>query len=480
MDSAACDRLAWEAICDWPRRVGMAADAPPVLRSRWFLWDKVGRGIRAAVDPEGAAFETGLLGRAVADEVSAAPATARRWHWRLTGERLLRRRCVLYCPFPYSRHARILETLIRAARNYVVVVPAAHAAIWPGAVGWNGGWSTDGGKRKPEGENAEALTDAIIKGLEAPGVRLLECDAQRLGLQLKAQVGRVAEAAAALDALRPDALLLPGDNHPPFIEYALAARARQIPVIMLQHGLDCERFYLDDAYATHIACWGPDRAERYRRDSAWTPQALPIVGNPHYDDPRGADLPAGDPRTWLWVTRPHRPEKCYAPSRLPREGMVILDALLQGLRRTPDATLWIKPHPFDYADRYRDHLAAVGADRVRVTDDTVENLVAGAGVVISEDSTAGMDALRAGRVLVHAHLAASPPVVPFVECGAALPGFSPEVLAEAPRRAMDLEAIEQKRMREGREAFLDAHAGPRDSRAATRFAEFVEDVLNRC
>lgn len=246
---------------------------------------------------------------------------------------------------------------------------------------------------------------------------------------------------------------------------------------MLQHGLDCERYYLDEAYASHIAVWGPDRQERYRRDSVTQPAVVRVTGNPYYDAPPPQGKIGADRQTWLWATRPHRPEKCYPPSRRPDEGLRILEALLEALDAAPDCRLLIQPHPFDDADLYRERLAVAGATRVMVASDALTNLLMCCGVVITEDSTAGMDAMRAGAILVHAHLADSKPVMPFVDYGAALPGFSGEELRRSLARAVAEPEIVLASQRQGRERFLDDFAGPRDGRSTERFVQFVKKTL---
>lgn len=479
------DRQAWLAICGWPAETGfdpVREGLDYALLTRWFLWDKVGHTIRRQRDPGEVEFEDAAgpaAAEAVAERVAISESIRRTaLQARLAARRTLGQRRSLYAPFPYSRHARILETLLREGASFDVVVPAAHAAAWPGAIPWRFAQpDSNSSMAADEQMFANQLADAMLVGLSAQGIELMDADRTLLRRQAGEQVGHVRQAATVLARLRPDALLVPADNHPPFIDYVLTARKAGIPVVMLQHGLDCERHYLDDSYATHIAVWGAQRAERYRRDSAWQPERIDVVGNPYYDD--WAALPAGDPFVWLWVTRPHRPSKCYPPSRRPDEGLQIFDALIEALAGEPRAQLVIKPHNFDYAARYAQHIPAALAGRVSIAEDTVVNLLQRAGVVIAEDSTAGMDAMMGGRVVVHAHFAESKPVMPFVDYGAALPGFNVGQLQESLRGAVALNATEAAEMRAGQQRFLDDFAGPRDGHASRRFAAFVESVLNR-
>lgn len=475
------DQRYWEALCHWPEAANWNAvheglDYGHLTRA--FLWDKAGRAVRAATDPEAHHRELELLGKESRPAARRAPPAAVPVSWRMrlhTARTTLRRRLrgqpLMFCPFPYSRHARVIGALLERAQAFAVGVPAGYAAEWPGAVPLK---VPRVAADAQDIRRAQELRQSIEKGLSALSLVLAETDRATLLQELQEQQAVLRETAATLDAVRPAAVLLPADNHFPFIEYALVARARRIPTVMLQHGLDCEHHVLDEAYASHIAVWGKDRARRYRRDSHIQPVALGTIGNPHYDHWPACDGAEVDPRLWLWVTRPHRPEKCYLPSRQPEEGMHILDALLRALESAPDCRLLIKTHPFDYEDAYRQRLQARGAPRARLVQDTVANLLRGAGVVITEDSSAGMDAMLAGRALVHAHFAASPPVVPFVAYGAARPGFTAPQLCES--LALPAPGDSQHA---GQQRFLDDFAGPRDGSAHRRFAEFVEEVLNR-
>jgi len=324
----------------------------------------------------------------------------------------------------------------------------------------------------------DGLQRAIDGGLKAQGVDLLEADKVLLREQIREQIGTVRRAEGELQRLKPDAVLVPADDHPPFIEYVLVARREGVPTVMLQHGLDCERHHLDEAHASHIAVWGDERKRRYERGSRHQPKELRVVGNPAYDRQRFADTirPCGN--TWLWLTRPHRSEKCYPPSREPGEGLRILDSLLVALERQPEARILIKAHTFDRPEAYRSRLEThPNRERVSFPPDGLFNLIESADVTITEDSTVGMDAMVKGRILVHAHLADSEPVMPFVEYGAALPGFSSSEIMSSLARARHLDAAGRADMHAGQQRFLDEFAGPRDGKAGERFGAFVQETV---
>jgi hypothetical protein len=486
------DTQAWDAI----RNCALRAGFDPIRDgldyaelTRWFLWDKVARAVRARVDPAAFEFEAESIGWRSPARVQvagdAAGIVARlglraRMAARAAFSGVRSRRAprntsankILFLPAPSPR-------LIGAAASFAhhplvdVATPdskteIAHARRVP----------YPKGIVAPDASFADELCRAIVHGLERADVRLFEPDAAKLGEEILLLLRQVGAARGYLAAVRPDALLVHADNHPPHQVYVLAAQREGIPCVMLQHGLDCERLYLDEAYADAIAVWGEQRAARYRKESTHRPARIDVTGNPEFDDrqlPESLDTGTGD---WLWVTRPHSSAKCYSPSRSPREGMAIFEALMDALAVTPGPALIVKPHPYDniplYEDRVKSHPAG---GRVQIVDTPPKMLFARAGVVITEDTTAGMEAMFEGKRVVHAHFAPTPPTVDYVGYDAALPGFSAPQLADSLRHAAMLVSAEASAMLDGQRRFLLAHAGPCDGRAGERVRDFILNVM---
>lgn len=482
------DRAAWEAILGWPIHAGFDPQIGGLdfaELGRWFLWDKVARAVRSRVDPAAFAAEARTLGwpslerarmevhgpgrmsRLVQDATAALrgamdavtiPAP------RSKGGSVR----TLFLPAPSSRlvgasaSLAAVDLIDLVAPDSKTVFPHARRVPYPR------------GLRPPDEHLASELCSAMLAGLRSQDVHLFAIDAASLAEQIVALFRQVEAARGYLESVKPDALLVHADNHPPHQAYVLLARTLGIPSIVLQHGLDCERFYLDEAYADVIAVWGPERAERYRGGSSRQPKRLEVTGNPEFDALRVPQSLQESGGYWLWVTRPHSSAKCYSPSRSPAEGVAILHALLDALATFPDQRLVIKPHPYDdagvYADLVRTHASGC---RVAILDTPVPDLLPSSGIVISEDTTAGMEAMFLGKRVVHAHFAASPPTVGYVAYRAALPGFDPDELAKSLRLASHLRGAEAVAMLDGQRAFLFDHAGPCDGNAASRVRNLI-------
>jgi hypothetical protein len=492
-DWEALDRRAWACIREWPRHARfdpLRDGLDHADLTCWFLWDKVGRALRRDADPEGHAAECALLGWHGDDPVSAPvplrPDWAARWAalrrraraWRQ--EQRLRRRPAraagparILVPVPTPRLARAVEALL-GAEDVAVFAPHTKACTIAGAVEV----PYPSAVPPPDAAFAAALHAAVLRGLEAQGVRLATADAATLGEQILTQQRQLAAHARMLATAAPDLLLVHADNHPTPQHFVLLARRAGVPVAMLQHGLDCEHHYLDDAYADAIAVWGEARATRYRRDAARPPRSLAVTGNPEYDGLRPAAAPADTTGDWLWVTRPHAPAKCYAPSRSVLEGVRILDALTEALRDFPGRRLLIKPHPYDSVEALRAAAAAGGmGDRIEFVDTPPMALYPRVGVVISEDSTAGMEAMFFGRALVHAHFAPARPTLPFADYGAGLAGFDPAGLRAALAAACTADEAKRGAMHAGQARFLRDFAGPCDGQSAARVLAFLRSLI---
>lgn len=483
---AELDAFTWGAICGWPGRSGIEVVRDGIdygALSRCFLWDKVPRAIRAQGSPEKFAFEQNLL-----DQVRQTAASAPYPQWkqqikrpfhslsRLASEaslrfsRATRGEPVLFVP---RQHGYLRSTLAALSKRSDIrlVAPFEHGANSP--VSRFQLW------RSPQADPAfaEQLSLGIVRGLQAFDIELLAADKATLKQQLLQQASWVRQAEAELAIARPQALLTFADNHTPLQEYVAVANRENIPTIVLQHGLDCERYCLNEAYATVIAVWGSARKQRYETESAQQPRIV-VTGNPEFDSLRlPAQMHEGKD-SWLWATRPHGSNKCYLPSRSPQEGLDILNALLSALEQMPTASLTIKPHPLDYIGLYSAQIKERGlGDRATITSDPLQTCIAQADLVISEDSTAAVEAMFFGRSVIHAHFAPSPPVLPLVQYQAALPANNPETLLASLHLAQSASAAARKTMLNGQQRFVYDYIGCLDGLACQRVTDLIEQVV---
>ena len=483
------DQQAWKAICHWPDHTNLDPIQDGLdyaLLTRWFLWDKVGRAVRRMTDPEDYEPEIDLLGWNRKSGIPEFPATPskRSLHSRIKSraKTILKgddkrpavssEARILYVPQP---NPRIEQACLSVMNNpNVAVFSGQGSTSLPDAHDVPASLTSV----RPDDAWPDKLTQAIADGLYHFGVVLHECDVTKLTDQIRIQVNHIIRAEAELKWVQPHALLLHADNHPRPINYVLLCRKLGIPTIMLQHGLDCERYYLDDAYASHIAVWGAERKVRYETNSIVQPTSIEVSGNPEFDTRTLPDALDTSGSYWLWVSRPHAPDKCYSPSRSVVEGLHILDTLIECLKKHPQQQLIIKPHPYDTIEGYRDCIARHEfEDRIRIEESPLENWLPGASLVITEDSTAGLEAMYLGKPLIHAHLAPTPPTMPFGNNGSALPGYTPEQLNAALEQALHLSGDDRNSMLQAQCQTLKDFAGPCDGQSPTRIQDFIVRAL---
>ena len=259
----------------------------------------------------------------------------------------------------------------------------------------------------------EDLASRQLAELDQRGVSLNGGEKADLTLQMLDYLKGLRHSYFELCALRPEAVFVHGDNHAPHQWPVLQARELGIPVIMLQHGLDCEHYVLDDAYADVICVWGTARAGRYKAMSAREPRKIVVTGNPEFERfPRKVQKLRSFRNCVLWLTRPHGRDKIRNPTRWPDEGVTILGWLANAISAGVLSQVTIKPHPYDTIGAYRAIIAQEGLEeKIKITNESLHTLLETHDVIIGEDSTAVVEALAAGCAVIHAYAGTGDPTL---------------------------------------------------------------------
>jgi hypothetical protein len=451
------------------------------MLARPFLWDKVGRAIRSKEDPERFESEVAIELKPWAG-CNFNSANRREKIWGRLLASIQRKRAIVEWKlkvrllaqsilFPVAANDRIAQAVDRLREDFPNRVILVKEDIPPFKLGLNCLTSQ-------ELDLAVEAATELAKHLESEGVVLSDVDKENLKNELTGLVGQLASADTVLSHVRPACIVVYADNHPPCQPFVAVARREAIPVVMLQHGLDCERHFLDDAYADYIAVWGPERAKRYSNYSEEQPTETRVIGCPSMGSlERPERLRDGAMGDWAYVTRPHHPRKCLAPSRWPDEGRLILRAILGLLPNAASTRLVIKTHPEDLVDWLEDEVASAGmTDRVSFYSGELDKLFSSASLVITEDSTVGLDAMLKAVPLVHAHFAESPPAMPFVEFEAALSGYNHRELQDSILQIHEGN-FDRPAMNLGQSKFIQEFAGPLDGTQLERLSEFVGDII---
>ncbi|SDR69202.1 hypothetical protein [Christiangramia echinicola] len=453
------DKLAYDIVCNWPKFI----DFDPYYRGvdyslviRFYLWDKVGRAIRIQNQLDFGENEKYQY------EYNSFPF----YHTPMVSQgkfrrKLLRPEKTIFIPFQ-GNHTRNLVYALKQNRSIRVISKSSFdilettEVIRPEKINNKGSWHM-------------RLYAAVLESLRTKDIKLTELDKKLLKNQIKGCVLISFLAEKELKRNKPSGLYVHSDNHPPYINYILVARKLGIPTFTYQHGLDCEHYFLDDCFADFVAVWSEDRKKNYLENSIIQPKDYKVIGNYFLEQVKEHNLKITD-KTVLFLTRPHRPIKCYSPSRNYLEGKQILEAILKYLEANKDVKLIIKPHPMDLVSLYSESVQNVEyEDRVSISYESVEELFQKVNVVVTEDTTSGAEAMLYKLPCVHVHLAASDPVLPFVKYGAALPGRTKEEIFTSLEKIFSLSDIEKKEMKNGQKKLVNDFIPPGEIHSLTDF-----------
>lgn len=311
------------------------------------------------------------------------------------------------------------------------------------------------------------LLDRVVEAQILPGIR------------------RVAAYKRALDTLRPDGILLMADTDMLELALVLAAQARKIPTVVVQHGVLVSPSNYD-FNADRMAVWG-ELPKEWFIQTGKSPERLIITGYPLFDRYRALPPPTtaararlrkrlglpGGARVALLVTN-----QSGGVGRLlqPGEGAELFEAIFQTFAdHLPDLVLIVRQHPAE--DRgIPQRLAA----RFRLTvalnpEAELAELIDLADVIISQYTTAGLEAIIKGKPVVYLNLFCVPDLVPFAKVGAAIGVYAPEELAPAVRAALEDPTVRQE-LAAGRQRLLREYLSDLDGRATERVVALVKGI----
>lgn len=439
----AFDKLAYHLVCNWHKEANFnpirdGIDASLIIR--FYLWDKIGRAIRIANG-----FDEGEE-KAYAKETTLYPF----YYTPVIAEgnymkKWFSRQKTLFIPF---RAPKSLVNILGANAKVNIISKDLQGLIADNQV-----------INSPEPSYSETWAEemflAIEKALMIYELEFVTQDKLLLKEQINGAIAITDLAEKELRMYSPDGVYVYSDNHPPFINYVLVAKKLGIPTFSYQHGLDCEHYYLDDSFAAFIGVWSENRKSRYLSDSESKAREYRVVGN-FLLEANQAYTSQKSLEKVLYVSRPHKPIKCYSPSRNHLEGEHIVKTLLLFLKKKKGVQLTIKPHPMDASERYVRLIEKDGlADRVSITTKRLADILPEATIVVTEDSTAGAEAMRCHIPVVHAHFAMTTPVLPFVSYKSALPGFNSIQLLDSLDKAMHLSDAEKILFAKNQDAFCE-------------------------
>lgn len=333
---------------------------------------------------------------------------------------------------------------------------------------------------------------SIVRGCDIWPIVMTELDGVA-DLQFPWSAQAMDEAGAALDTLKPKAIVTYAEAGGWGRAIALEARRRGIPFIGLQHGF-IYRDWLN--YRHEIDEMAPsavnpsDRgfptptltlvhdglaADHLREAGNFPAGAVRITGSPRLDAiARTAGRLSADDldRVRLSVGATSQQRLAIVASKFSQIGSAF-PALVAEIRSMPDVQLVVKCHPAETPDPY---LRAAGdARNVRVAPATADlgELIAACRLIITVHSTAAIEALFLGVPALVVNLPSN--LSPFVAAGVMAGASGAEEIGPAVRGLLydENQRASLARLRQG---FLTAHHIEADGHAAERAAEAILSV----
>lgn len=301
----------------------------------------------------------------------------------------------------------------------------------------------------------------------------------------------MAEAGAALDALRPAVVVTYAEAGGWGRALTLEARRRSIPVVGLQHGFisrhwlnyrhEADELQPSAAHPEDRGCPLPDLTLLYDAfarahllaEGRYPEERLRVTGNPRVEAML-AESAALTPehiasaRTRAGA-RPDQHLVVLAAKRIP-EFDATFSALIRAAAAMPDVHLAIRPHPAETAEPYA--ALAAGASNVRIVERDVPAvaLIRAARVVATINSTVAIEALLLGTPALAMRLPNY--LSPFVDAGAMAGTATPDEIGGV-LTAMVRDERLRAQLASRSAAFVDRYDMRSDGHAADRAAEAI-------
>jgi UDP-N-acetylglucosamine 2-epimerase len=377
----------------------------------------------------------------------------------------------IYIPVYSKRLNKVVNRLVEK-EGYVVLCPA----------GANTNLTLLQGEIKGSHISSDILNELVElfqESLNFYHVELLGSDFDLLKVQIHSLGPMINQVLAHFDHYTPDMVLVHADNHPPMQVSVLEAKKRGIPVVMLQHGLDCELYYLDMLFADYVGVWGENRKQRYLATNQVEDSRLVVTGYPEYDNlklnPFNCD---SGKNKLLWLARPHNPEKCYQVNRFPNEGEQILNSFINILNLNQDLVLSVKLHPMEKVHVYHQIIEESGMiDRIQILDklddDSFDDILG----TFCEDSTMALEMMFRGLPVVHLNFSNDPSSLNLESYEAVLPAFNEQQLGEAIIN-LKSNSINVSEMEVAQKNCVSDFVHKLDGQSTIRFCELIKEVVS--
>lgn len=266
----------------------------------------------------------------------------------------------------------------------------------------------------------------------------------------------------------------------------LTLRLAKIPSLVIQHGILAECNGHNILLADKFAAWGNASVDWYVK----------------FNNPRERFIITGNPRFDIltdWRPKFSKKQLCQRLNLDEDKGIILLvpqqinkfssfwtddlfltmtDKILSAMEQFPDKQLIIKVDPYEELAGYKQRLAKNSHKNCAVVKDIdIYTLIFLSELIVTMDSTVGLEAMVFDKPLIVVNLTKRKDRVPYAEKEAAVGIYQDANLASAIKKALtDEKTILQ--LNNGRKRFIKEYAYVVDGKAGERIAQLIQDYLN--
>jgi len=263
----------------------------------------------------------------------------------------------------------------------------------------------------------------------------------------------------------------------------LASRAKNIPTLVVQHGILAEHNGHSVIHADTIAVWGEYGAVWYKRFGNENRKIL-VTGNPAFDimfkAQAGHDkdkllrfLGLAGKRSLVTVISPG--QSMFRQTAFVYDDVAenIIRGMVKAVATVRDVNLVIKLHPNEDPAVFSGFIDTKDRGFVSMVDKTdLRALISVSDLVVTMDSTVGLEAVMAGKPLMVINLTGRKDLIPYVERGVATGVYADGDIEPSLRTALYDETA-RKRMAAARDKFIGDLAYSIDGKAAERISRLI-------
>lgn len=290
-------------------------------------------------------------------------------------------------------------------------------------------------------------------------------------------VAHLVAAEEIIESVKPNLLLAGLCEASIDAAYTLAAGAAGTASLGLQHGTilkghsECIAFASDD-----FAVWGCAAQRALDRDSH------AVVGNADFEQRYRAHRQANPSTNGIDID-PTRPVCLYlgaigwAVNDVDRYAEEDLFAAVLDLRKAlPDLQLIIRLHAGEVTELLREMARERGVDAIIDPKASLQELLELSDVVVSQTTTAGLEAMIAGKPLIYLNIHCERDWLPYAECGAAVGVYEADQLAPAVKRVLSDATLREELARKARQLIAEQVDGLTGD-SARRMADLCERTI---